>query len=656
MHIALKGRRQNGKYEPMSPPAESVTAVDDERSEGDAANRVKRDLNRGLAVIQGHVKTLPASPGVYRMLNDAGDALYVGKAKNLKHRVTSYTQLGRHPARLMRMIAETASMEFVVTASEVEALLLEANLIKRLKPRYNLLLRDDKTFPHILIASDHPFPQVIKHRGAQKRPGSYFGPFASAGAVNRTITALQRAFMLRNCSDAVFASRSRPCLQYQIKRCTAPCVGYVDEAGYAEQVEQARDFLAGRSQKVQQHFADAMVAAADRLDFEGAARYRDRIRALASVQSHQDINVEGFDEADAIACYRTGGQACVQVYFVRAGRNYGTRAYFPSHDKGLEPDEILAAFVGQFYDDKPPPKLILLSHAPAEQALLADALSVRADRKVTVTTPQRGAKKRLIDHAMTNAREALARRLAESASQQKLLARMAETFDLDGPPSRIEVYDNSHTGGTNPIGAMVVAGPEGFQKNAYRKFTIKGDVAPGDDYAMMREVLSRRFARALKEDPDRSAQSWPDLVLIDGGQGQLTVAMEVLDDLGISDVPVVSIAKGPDRNAGRERFFMPDRKAFDLPAKDPVLYYLQRLRDEAHRFAIGTHRAKRAKQIGRSVIDDIPGIGPRRKKALLMHFGSGKAVGRASVTDLEAVEGISSTVAKKIYDHFNPHG
>ncbi|MEM7442115.1 MAG: excinuclease ABC subunit UvrC [Pseudomonadota bacterium] len=636
----------------MSPPDTIATSAEQNSDK----IHTKRDLTRGLAVIQGKVKTLPSSPGVYRMLDQRGDALYVGKAKNLKHRVISYTQLGRHPARLLRMIAETTAMEFVVTASEVEALLLEANLIKRLKPKYNVLWRDDKTFPHILIASDHPFPQVIKHRGAQKRPGSYFGPFASAGAVNRTITALQRAFMLRNCSDAVFASRSRPCLQYQIKRCTAPCVGYVDTAAYAEQVGQAQDFLAGRSHKVQQQFADAMVEAADKLDFEGAARYRDRIRALASVQSHQDINVEGFDEADAIACYRTGGQACVQVYFVRAGRNYGTRAYFPSHDRGLEPAEILAAFVSQFYDDKPPPRLILLSHQTEEQELLTEALTVRADRKVTVTTPQRGAKKRLIDHAMTNAKEALARRMAESASQQRLLTGLAETFGLDGPPARIEVYDNSHTGGTNAIGAMIVAGPEGFEKNAYRKFTIKQDTAPGDDYAMMREVLSRRFARALKEDPDRSAKTWPDLVLIDGGQGQLTAALEVLDDLGVSDVPVVSIAKGPDRNAGRERFFMPERVPFDLPAKDPIFYYLQRLRDEAHRFAIGTHRAKRQKQIGRSSIDDVPGIGPRRKKALLLHFGSGKAVGRASVADLEAVAGISRAVAKKIYDHFNPNG
>lgn len=640
----------------LSPAPDPAAEGTDTGADTGPKTGIKRDLNRGLSVIQAHVKTLPTSPGVYRMLNDAGDALYVGKAKNLKHRVTSYTQIGRHPARLMRMIAETTAMEFVVTASEVEALLLEANLIKRLKPRYNVLLRDDKTFPHILIASDHPFPQVTKHRGTQKRPGNYFGPFASAGAVNRTITALQRAFMLRNCSDAVFASRSRPCLQYQIKRCTAPCVGYVDEATYADQAAQAQDFLAGRSQKVQQHFADAMVEAADKLDFEAAARYRDRIRALASVQSHQDINVEGFNEADAISCYGTGGQSCVQVYFVRAGRNYGTRAYFPSHDKGMDPAEILSAFVGQFYDDKPPPKLILLSHSIPEQELLAEALSVHAGHKVSVLAPQRGAKKRLIDHAMTNANEALARRLAESASQNKLLAGVAEAFGLEGSPARIEVYDNSHIGGTNAIGAMIVAGPEGFQKNAYRKFTIKTEIAPGDDYAMMREVLSRRFARALKEDPDRSAKTWPDLVVIDGGQGQLAVVMSVLDDLGIGDVPIVSIAKGPDRNAGRERFFMPDRPAFSLPTKDPILYYLQRLRDEAHRFAIGTHRAKRQKQIGRTVIDDVPGIGPRRKKALLMHFGSGKAVGRASIADLEAVDGISRTVAKKIYDHFNPNG
>lgn len=641
---------------PTSPKDEPATDREAAKSAPTAGARRRltaETLSAGVATIQAHLKTLPNGPGVYRMLDSAGEALYVGKARNLRKRVVTYTQTGKHPARLLQMIAETVAMEFVVTRSEVEALLLEANLIKRLRPRYNVLLRDDKTFPHILIASDHPVPQISKHRGAQKRPGKYFGPFASAGAVNRTITALQRAFLLRACPDSVYASRTRPCLQYQIKRCTAPCVGLVDDGEYATQVEQAVDFLNGRSQTVHARLATEMQAASDRLDFETAARLRDRIKALAAIQAHQDINAERIGDADALAAYQAGGQTCVQVYFFRGGRNYGTRAYFPSHDKHLDAAAVLTAFIGQFYDNKPAPKLVLVSHRLDEGNLIAEALSVNAGHKVELSTPQRGEKRRLIDHALANAREALGRRMAAGSSQGKLLEGAAAAFGLDQPPQRIEVYDNSHISGTDAIGAMIVAGPEGLMKNAYRKFTIKSKIAPGDDYAMMREVLTRRFSRALREDPDRSSGEWPDLVLIDGGQGQLSIAREVLAELGISDLSVVAIAKGPERNAGRERFFQEGRTPFSLEPRDPVLYFLQRLRDEAHRFAIGTHRARRAKQVGKSPIDEIAGIGPRRKKALLLHFGSAREVARASLEDLQAVDGVSGTVAKKIYDHFN---
>ena len=638
---------------PPDPPGDPARDGGAAKS-GSARRRLTAEtLAAGVATIQGHLKTLPNGPGVYRMLDAAGDALYVGKARNLRKRVTTYTQTGKHPARLLQMIAETVAMEFVVTRSEVEALLLEANLIKRLRPRYNVLLRDDKTFPHILIASDHAYPQIAKHRGAQKRPGRYFGPFASAGAVNRTITALQRAFLLRSCPDSVFSSRTRPCLQYQIKRCTAPCVGLVDDRDYAAQVEQAIDFLSGRSQAVQADLAAEMMASADRLDFETAARLRDRVKALAAIQAHQDINPEGIGDADALAAHQAGGQTCIQIYFFRGGRNYGTRAYFPSHDKHVDAAAVLTAFIGQFYDNKPAPRLVLVSHPLDEGPLIAEALSVNAGHKVVLTRPQRGDKRRLIDHALANAREALARRMAAGASQRRLLEGVAAAFGLDQAPQRIEVYDNSHISGTNAIGAMVVAGPDGPMKNAYRKFTIKSDIAAGDDYAMMREVLTRRFSRALREDPDRSSGDWPDLVLIDGGRGQLGVAQEVLAELGIADLPVVAVAKGPDRNAGRERFFRADGPPVSLEPRDPVLYFLQRLRDEAHRFAIGTHRARRAKQVGQSPIDEIAGIGPRRKKALLLHFGSARAVARASLEDLQAVEGVSRTVAKKIYDHFN---
>ncbi len=616
-------------------------------------DRPRLTVEDGLAVIRSHVRTLPNQPGVYRMLAADGAALYVGKAHSLRKRVAAYTQAGRHPTRLLRMIAETRSMEFVVTRSEVEALLLEANLIKKLKPRFNILLRDDKTFPHIVLTGDHAYAQIAKHRGTQDSRNRYFGPFASAGAVNRTITALQRAFLLRNCSDAVFAQRTRPCLQYQIKRCTAPCVGYVGEDSYGEQVDQAVAFLTGRSQAVHDRFRAEMQASSDRLDFEQAARWRDRVRALAAVQAHQDINIEGLADADAMAAHQEGGQTCVQVYFFRGGRNYGTRAYFPSHDKSQEAAAVLAAFVAQFYDNKPPPPLLLVSHPLAETALLEEALGLAAGRRVRVVQPQRGDRRRLIDHALSNAREALGRRLADSRSQATLLDGVARAFALDEPPQRIEIYDNSHIQGTNAIGAMVVAGPDGFDKSAYRKFNIKAAAAAGDDYAMMREVIARRFARALKEDEDRHA--WPDLVIIDGGRGQLSAARTALADLGVDDVPLVAMAKGPDRDAGRETFFRPDAPPLTLDPRDPVLYYLQRLRDEAHRFAIGTHRARRQGDIARSPLDGVPGIGPRRKKALLLHFGSARAIGRASLEDLAAVEGISRTVAERIYDHFHSH-
>ncbi|NUB07785.1 excinuclease ABC subunit UvrC [Azospirillum sp. Vi22] len=615
------------------------------------------DLARGAEVIRDHLKTLPQTPGVYRMLAGDGAVLYVGKAKNLKRRVFNYTQVNRLPVRLQRMVSETETMEFVTTHTEVEALLLESNLIKRLMPRYNVLLRDDKTFPHIMITKDHDYPQLTKHRGARSRDADYFGPFASAGAVNRTITALQRAFLLRNCADTVFAARTRPCLQYQIKRCTAPCVERVSPAEYQAQVDQARAFLSGKSRDIQTEFVAKMTEAAENLDYETAARYRDRIRALTAVQAHQDINVEGVvEDADVIAAYAEGGMTCVQVFFFRGGRNYGNRAYFPSHDKSAETPEVLAAFIAQFYENKAAPGLVLVSHDLPEQELLTEALALRAGHRVELAAPKRGDKRRIVEHALTNAREAHGRRLAESSSQARLLDGVATVFGLDGPPQRIEVYDNSHVQGAHAIGAMIVAGPEGFIKNAYRKFNIKTEGAAGDDFAMMREVMARRFGRAIKEDPERTQGTWPDLVLIDGGIGQLNMALGVLADLGIDDVTLVGIAKGPDRDAGRERFFMPDRAPFQLEMRDPVLYFLQRLRDEAHRFAIGTHRAKRTKALGKSMIDEIPGIGPGRKKALLHHFGSAVAVSRAGLADLESVEGISKTVAKKIYDHFHSDG
>jgi excinuclease ABC subunit C len=615
-----------------------------------------RSMLRGVEVIAAALKNLPGSPGVYRMLNRSGDALYVGKARNLKKRVAAYTQLGKLPERLVRMVTETTQLEVVTTHTEVEALLLEINLIKRLMPRYNVLLRDDKSFPYIMITGDHPAPQIAKHRGARARRGDYYGPFASAGAVHRTITALQRAFLLRSCADSVFASRTRPCLLYQIKRCSAPCVGRISLEDYAGLVGQARDFLAGRSREVQARLGIQMQAASDSLDFELAAALRDRLRALSVVQAHQDINVEGIRDADVVAAHQAGGHTCVQVFFFRGGSNFGNRGYFPSHDRNLPLPQVLAAFLAQFYANKPPPPLILVNELPAEADLLTEALSIKAERKVEILQPVRGARRNLIDNALANAREALARRMAENASQRHLLEGVQQALGLEQVPQRIEVYDNSHLQGRSPYGAMIVAGPEGFMKGAYRKFSIAGEVAPGDDYAMMREMLTRRFARVQKEDPDRERGQWPDLVLIDGGAGQLSTGQGVLDDLGIDDVALCAIAKGPDRDAGRERFFLPGREPFSLEPRDPVLYYLQRLRDEAHRFAIGTHRARRSADINRSPLDEIPGIGGKRKRALLLHFGSAKGVAAAGLTDLESVAGISKAVAKKVYDHFHGQG
>jgi len=680
---AISGSPQTVEEAAVLPVAEPTSAL-----------AAPRGIAAGIAVIREALRTMPAQPGVYRMLDRRGDGLYVGKARNLKSRVQNYA----HPAglsnRLRRMIAETAAVEVVVTHTEAEALLLECNMIKRLMPRYNVLLRDDKSFPFIHLSAGHEFPQLTKYRGARNQEGSYFGPFASAGAVNRTLVTLQKAFLLRSCSNSIFAARTRPCLLYQIKRCSAPCVSRVSREEYAVLIEQARVFLSGRSGDVQQRLAGEMQTAAEALDFEAAALIRDRIRALSLVQGHQDIHVAGVVDADVIAAHQAGGQTCVQIFFFRGGQNWGNRAYFPSHDRQLAVEEVLTAFVGQFYDNRAKPPVVMLSHRLVEQELVEEALSLGGER-VRLSVPRRGDKKKLVSRILAAAREALGRRLAESASQRQLLDGVAAAFGLDGPLNRVEVYDNSHIQGTHAVGAMIVAGPDGLIKNAYRKFNIRGmtlthnvplpplpaaeesvggeraegrpspqgwegeknvkaeSVAGGDDYAMMREVLQRRFARAFKEDPERDRGTWPDLVLIDGGQGQLNIARSVLDELGIDEVAVGAIAKGPDRNAGRERFFFPGRAPFSLDPRDPVLYFLQRLRDEAHRFAIGTHRAKRTKALGRSPLDEIAGIGSRRKRALLHHFGSARAVARAGLGELERVAGISKTVAKKVHDHFH---
>jgi excinuclease ABC subunit C len=635
-----------------------------------------RGIAAGTAVIREALRTMPSQPGVYRMLDRRGDGLYVGKARNLKSRVQNYAHPVGLSNRLRRMIAETAAIEVVVTHTEAEALLLECNMIKRLMPRYNVLLRDDKSFPFIHLSAGHDFPQLTKYRGARTQGGSYFGPFASAGAVNRTLVTLQKAFLLRSCSDSIFSARTRPCLLHQIKRCSAPCVGRISREDYAALMDQACVFLAGRGDDVQRRLAAEMQDAANILDFEAAALIRDRIRALSLVQGHQEIHVPGVVDADVIAAHQAGGQTCVQVFFFRGGQNWGNRAYFPSHDRQLSVEEVLTSFVGQFYDNRAKPPLVLLSDQLVEQELVEEALSLQGER-VILSVPLRGDKRKLVARIQATAREALGRRLSESASQRQLLDGVAAAFGLDGPLNRIEVYDNSHIQGTNAVGAMIVAGPDGLVKNAYRKFTIRGlalapavsTAAPsgmvaeadevragGDDYAMMHEVLKRRFARALKEDPERDRGIWPDLVLIDGGLGQLHVGQGVLDELGIDDVAIVAIAKGPDRNAGRERFFLPRRAPFSLDPRDPVLYFLQRLRDEAHRFAIGTHRARRTKALGRSPLDEIAGIGARRKRAMLHHFGSARAVARAGLGELERVPGISKTVAKNVYDHFHGDG
>lgn len=614
----------------------------------------KASKTGGVDVIEAYLRTLENVPGVYRMISSSGDVLYVGKAKNLKKRVTSYTNLNRQPIRLRRMIFETQSMEFVVTHTEAEALLLEANLIKHYKPRYNILLRDDKSFPKILLTTDHPYPQVLKHRGAENQKGSYFGPFASVWAVNETLNILQRAFFLRTCSDSVFNNRSRPCLLFQIKRCSAPCVGRIDETGYSKLVSEARSFLTGESQKIQRSLAKRMQKASDNMEYEIAADCRDRIRALTRVQAHQDINLSIVSDADVIAGYQAGGQTCVEVFFFRGGRNFGNRAYFPSHAHDEDTPHVLEAFIGQFYSGKEAPEALILSHRLPNQTLVADALCVTSERKVSIVCPKRGEKMNLVNNALNNAREALGRRLSESASQQRLLDGLSDLLELSSVPKRIEVYDNSHISGTKAVGGMIVAGPEGMMKKAYRKFTIKNtDTAPGDDYGMMEEVLTRRFSRALKEDPGRTFGQWPDLVLIDGGVGQLSIALKVFDKLGIEDIAVAAISKGPDRNAGRERIFIPGRDPISLPARDPVLYFVQRLRDEAHRFAIGFHRQNRSKALSKSSLDGVPGIGPKRKKALLHHFGSASAVEGGGLADLEAVEGVSRAMAKKIYDWFH---
>jgi excinuclease ABC subunit C len=633
----------------------------------------------GVDLIVALAKRLPNRPGVYRMFGKDGEVLYVGKARSLKKRVVSYTRLGGHTQRIARMIRDTRQMEFVTTRTETEALLLEANLIKRLRPRFNVLMRDDKSFPYILVSEDHEAPAIMKHRGARSRKGSYFGPFASAGAVGRTINSLQRAFLLRTCTDSVYETRTRPCLLHQIKRCSAPCTGEISIDDYRELVGEAKAFLSGRSSQIKSSMATAMQAASEDLDFERAAIYRDRLAALSHVQAHQGINPAGIEEADVFAIHQEGGLTCIQVFFFRTGQNWGNRAYFPKADPSLEPEAVLGAFLAQFYDDKPAPRLVLLPIAVEDEPLLADALSVRAERRVKIEVPARGLKKELVDHASSNAREALGRRLAETSSQARLLKGVQETFGLARTPRRIEVYDNSHIMGTAAVGAMIVAGPEGFVKNQYRKFNIKGvDITPGDDFAMMQEMLTRRFSRLLKEEaeapmPEGAAEddddiendvvseaglpAWPDLILIDGGKGQVSAVRTILEELGIADrVTMIGVAKGVDRDAGRERFVTADREPFSLPPRDPVLYFLQRLRDEAHRFAIGTHRARRKKELVKNPLDEVEGIGPSRKRALLHHFGTAKAVSRAGLSDLLAVDGISAAMAKSIYDHFHERG
>ena len=631
---------------------------DFERQQNDAEAQVTKSLDaegtirRGVNIIREVIKSLPGTPGVYRMLNERGEALYVGKARALNKRVQSYTRIGQLPNRLRRMVSETHSMEIVTTHTEVEALLLEMNLIKQLMPRYNVLLRDDKSFPHILIARDHEFPQLVKHRGAQKRPGNYFGPFASAGSVNRTLTAMEKAFLLRSCSDSIFKARTRPCLMFQIKRCSAPCVGKISTDEYARLVEEAFNFLTGHSQDIHDTMAERMNSAAERLDFETAAAYRDRIRALAHISSHQDINVEGVGDADVFALAEKGGQICIQVFFYRGGQNFGGRAFFPSQVRDLDPADAMLAFLGQFYSDRSPPSQVLSSIMPGEVDLLEQALSLKAKRRVHIKAPSRGRKRRVIEHASSNAEDALGRRLSESATHRRLLDGLAEVFELDGTPDRIEIYDNSHLSGTNPVGGMVVAGPLGFEKNQYRKFNIRS-AAGNDDFDMMREVMGRRFKRAQRAEESGEEVIWPDLLLIDGGKGQLSAVRKTLSEIGIDNLPVIGIAKGLERDAGRERFFVEGRDSFLLPPNSPVLHYLQRLRDEAHRYVIGAQRKRRAKAISENPLDNVPGVGASRKRALLLRFGSAKAVSRAGYDDLQSTPGISAALAQRIYEHFN---
>nr|WP_255702936.1 excinuclease ABC subunit UvrC [Roseivivax sp. GX 12232] len=603
------------------------------------------------------MKTLDSSPGVYRMLDEQSRVLYVGKARNLKARVSNYARPSGHSRRIARMISETASMMFLTTRTETEALLLEQNLIKQLKPKFNVLLRDDKSFPNILVTGDHAYPMIRKHRGAKRQKGSYYGPFASAGAVNRTLNQLQKVFLLRNCSDSIFESRTRPCLLHQIKRCSAPCVGRISEADYAESVRDAERFLSGRDTKIQETLAAAMQEASEAMEFERAAALRDRIRALTQVQSVQGINPKGVAEADIIALHMEHGQACVQVFFIRANQNWGNRDFYPRVGEDVDAAEVLEAFVGQFYDTKEPPRRILLSHAIESPDLMQELLTEKLGRKVEISVPQRGEKAELVEGAVRNARESLARKMSETATQTKLLRGLAEAFGLDGPPERIEVYDNSHIQGTNAVGAMIVAGPEGFLKSQYRKFNIRGEeLTPGDDFGMMKEVLTRRFKRLQKEDPDRDKGMWPDLLLIDGGAGQVSAVHEIMAEQGVEDIPMVGVAKGVDRDHGKEEFYRTGQRPFALRHNDPVLYFVQRLRDEAHRFAIGTHRAKRAKSMGSNPLDEIQGVGASRKRALLSHFGSAKAVSRANLADLKAVEGVSEALAERIYGHFHEKG
>lgn len=612
---------------------------------------------RGAELVAARLRHLPDRPGVYRMIDRRGEVLYVGKAASLKKRVAAYARPQAQVARIQRMIALTRDLVVVTTANEVEALLLEANLIKRFRPPFNIVLRDDKSFPYIYVGKDHPFPQIGRHRGAKRKDADFYGPFASSGAVNETLNALLRAFPLRSCNDAMFAGRSRPCLQYQIKRCSAPCVGRISQQDYAKLVGEVNAFLAGRSDQIQKRLAAEMAESAERLAFEQAASLRDRLKALAHITSRQGVNVDSVGDADIVALHQDGGQACVQVFFYRGGRNYGNRAYHPAHTRDAEPADVLDAFLAQFYADRPAPPRVLVDTLPAQAGLLAEALGTRAGRKVRIQAPMRGALRGLIETALQNAKQALAMRLAEHASQADLLRRLADTLDLEHPPERIEIYDNSHIQGRHAVGACVVAGAQGFLRNQYRTFTIKDEtLTPGDDFAMMREVLRRRFARLVKEDLERSAGAWPDLVIIDGGQGQLEAARATLAEAGIHDLPLLAVAKGPERNAGRERFHMVGRDSLTLDPRDPVLYFVQRLRDEAHRVAVASHRGKRAKTLGRSLLDHVPGVGAKRKRALLGHFGSVRGVEQAGLRDLERVPGISKAVARAVYDHFHDGG